>query len=207
VTGPMSTEAVIASSLKGIVAAQKAYESWSDEWLWNAPEYFSTVFVAKEIARNGASKYITLENSAKSAIKDAGARGRGRLHSAIRANGRFDILLWWSNGKPRAPIEVKCQVTKADKIISDIRRIAKVIHRNKDESSIAFGAVIFYISFRDDATFTAKERITKSLKNILDEVRDEVGFSCQITLQKSRIYVEGDSAWAGAAVVLRPRNV
>ena len=205
--GPLSVEDVIAASLKGIVEAQKVYEAWSGEWLWCAPEYFSTIYVAREIGKMSAPKYITLENSAASAIKDAGAQGRGKLHSAIRANGRFDILLWWANGKPRAPIEVKCQVLKIDKIKADIERISKVIHRNKTQSSINFGAVVFYSSCVDDKTFTAKEKISKSLENILRDAKSIAGDSCQVLLQQTKIYVVGDSAWAGAAIVLKAKNV
>lgn len=204
--GPLSVEDVIAASLKGIVVAQKSYEEWSGEWLWSAPEYFSTVYVAREIGKKSAPKYITLENSASSAIKDAGAKGRGKLHSAIRANGRFDILLWWSNGKPRAPIEVKCQVTKIDKISADVKRISKVLHRKKSQSSINFGVIVFYTSCNKDRTFSAKERLLKSLDNILSGAKVLVGDSCQIILEKTKVNVVGDSAWAGAALVLRAKH-
>jgi len=207
VAGPLSVANVIEASLKGIIAAQKAYEAWSEEWLWRAPEYFSTVYIAREIGKITAPKFITLENSAVSAIDDAGAKGRGKLHSAIRANGSFDILLWWANGTPRAPIEVKCQVTKINKIQADIERISKVLHRNKTQSSINFGAVVFYTSRRDDKTFTAKEKLLKSLENILRDAKSIVGDSCQVLLQQTKVYVVGDSAWAGAALVLKAKNV
>ncbi|MGP8267509.1 MAG: hypothetical protein ACLQOQ_16260 [Beijerinckiaceae bacterium] len=60
-------DAIVAASLKGIVAAQKAYGEWTNgEWLWKAPEYLSTVYVAREIGKLPA--WITLENSARSAL-------------------------------------------------------------------------------------------------------------------------------------------
>ncbi|MGO9007189.1 MAG: hypothetical protein ACLQIQ_18190 [Beijerinckiaceae bacterium] len=124
---PVSEDDIVAASLKGIVAAQNAYEAWSGEWLWRAPEYLSTVYVAREIGKLSAG--ITLENSARSAIKDAGAKGRGKLHSHIRDKGRFDLLLWWGNGTPRAPIEVKCQVLSIYKIRRDIKRIVAVLKK------------------------------------------------------------------------------
>lgn len=205
--GPISIEDIVSASLKGIVKAQKDYELWSEEWLWEAPEYFSTVYVAKEIAKIAGSKFITLENNAKSAIKDAGAMGRGKLHGNIRENGRFDILLWWANGTPRAPIEVKCQVKDADKIMLDIKRIKEVVHRNKHDASFNFGAVVFYSSRRDDKTFKAKAKLEQSLKNILAAVKKEVGDSCQVSMDQSKIYVDDDSAWVGAAIVLKPKNI
>lgn len=205
--GPLSAEDVVAASLKGIAAAQKQYEKMSDEWLWCAPEYFSTVFVAREIDKISSPKYITLENSAAAAIEDAGAKGRGKLHSSIRANGRFDILLWWSNGTPRAPIEVKCQVLDYKKIKSDVERIAKVVHRNKKKSSIGFGAVVFYASCKNDKTFSAKEKLTKSLDNILQEAKTNVGTSCALSLSQSRIKVVDSSAWVAAVLLLKPKNI
>ena len=206
-TGQVSREQIIKSCIQGIINAQKAYESWSGEWLWSAPEYLSTVFVAKEIAKGNGSEYITLEHSASAAIEDAGARGRGRLHSDIRANGRFDILLWWANGKPRAPIEVKCQVTKMDKIRADIKRISKVVHRKKDNSTINFGAMVFYTSFRGDNLFSAKDKLLKSLELIRADVLNDIGNFCLVDLEHSRIYESGDSAWAGVVIVLRPQAV
>lgn len=204
--GPLAIEDVVAAALKGIVTAQKEYVAWSNDWLWCAPEYLSTVYVAREIGKLDSPKYITLENSASSAIEEAGAKGRGKLHSAIRSNGRFDILLWWGNGKPRAPIEVKCQVTNIDKIRADIERIEKVLHRNKTDSSMNFGAVVFYTSCRDDKMFSAKEKLSKCLENILNDCKTIIGDSCAVSLKPTKIYVEDDSAWAGAALVLRARN-
>lgn len=205
--GPISIEDIVNASLKGIVKAQKDYELWSEEWLWKAPEYFSTVYVAQEIAKIAGSKFITLENGAKSAIKDAGAIKRGKLHGDIRKNGRFDILLWWANRKPRAPIEVKCQVINAKKIMSDIKRIKGVLHINKHDASFNFGAVVFYSSYCDDKIFKAKTRLEQSLKNILADVKKVVGDSCYVSMDQTKIYTVDDSAWVGAAIVLKPKNI
>ncbi|MBU1024144.1 hypothetical protein KKB99_07670, partial [bacterium] len=82
-----------------------------------------------------------MENSAKSAIVDAGARGRGRLHSKIRSAGRFDILLWWGSSTPRAVIEIKNQIYRIDNIEKDILRIKEVLKRKYDDSTFQFGVV------------------------------------------------------------------
>ena len=70
-----------------------------------------------------------------------------------------------------------------------------------------FGAVVFYSSIRDDKTFTAKERLSKFLENILRDCKALVGGSCQVTLEQTKFYVEADSAWVGAVLVLRAKNV
>jgi hypothetical protein len=203
--GPLSTEDVVSAALKGLAVAQKEYENWSEEWLWSAPEYFSTVFVAKEIGKLTSAKFITLENSASSAIEEAGAKGRGKLHSLIRANGRFDILLWWGNRTPRAPIEVKCQVLNFEKIRADVERISKVVHRNKVKSTIGFGAVVFYASCTNDKTFTAKEKLVKSMANILHDAKELVGDSCIVNFSQTKIKTVADSAWVGCVLLIKPK--
>lgn len=208
-TGPVSLEKIVSASLKGIVKAQKDYVLWCNEWLWCAPEYLLTVYVAKEIAKLEGSKLLTLENSALAAIKDAGARGPGNLHSDIRENGRFDILLWWANGAPRAVIEIKNQVTNARKIISDVNRIVQVLHRNKEASSIDFGAIVFYTSLNDDKNkkLTAKEKLEKSMGNIEKSVKNHVGDSCLVSMHSPKIYEDEGSAWAGVVIILKPKNI
>lgn len=200
----VSIAAIARGAINGIVKAQRAYEDWSGgEWLWCAPEYFSTVFVAQEISKLDGSKYVTVEHGANAAIEDAGARGRGKLHHKIRANGRFDILLWWADETPRAPIEVKCQVTRIEKIKADLLRIEKVIHRNKQDSTFQFGMVVFYSSCRDGKGFAAKEILGKRLENIHSGCKELLS-SCTVTMSNSRIYTDGDSAWVASAIVLKP---
>jgi|SRR3989338_197055 len=196
--------AIVKGALDGVVKAQKAYADWSGgDWLWNAPEYFSTVFVAQEIAKLDGAKYVTVEHGARAAMKDAGAIGRGKLHHKIRAGGRFDILLWWADESPRAPIEVKCQVTGIEKIKADLQRIEKVVHRNKKDSSFQFGMMIIYTSCRSSNGFSATEILKKRLENINADCKKAVA-SCAVKMTNSRIYKDGDSAWAASAIVLKP---
>lgn len=200
----VSIATVARGALNGIVKAQREYEKWSGgEWLWCAPEYIATVFVAQEIAKLDGSKYVTVENGANAAIEDAGARGRGKLHHKIRANGRFDILLWWADETPRAPIEVKCQVTRIEKIKADLLRIEKVVHRSKGDSSFQFGMVVFYSSCKDGKGFSAKEILSKRLENISADCKELVP-KCTAKMSSSKIYTDGDSAWVASAIILQP---
>lgn len=203
-SGKISMPAIARGAIAGIVKAQREYEKWSGgEWLWCAPEYIATAFVAQEISKLDGAQYVTVEHGAKNAIEDAGARGRGKLHHKIRANGRFDILLWWGDETPRAPIEVKCQVTQLTKIKADLQRIEKVIHRSKTDSSIQFGMIVFYSSCRDAKGFFAKEILSKRLENINRDCKALLP-SCTVKLSSSRIYTDKDSAWVASAVVLQP---
>lgn len=199
----ISIAEIAKGALKGIIRAQKEYKKWSGgEWLWCAPEYFSTVFVAQEIAKLEGSKYVTVENCARSAIDDAGAMGRGRLHSKIRANGRFDILVWWADETPRAPIEVKCQVASVGKIKTDLHRIEKVLYRNKAASSFQFGMVVFYTSCRDGKGVSAKDKLVKRIENIKSDCGQLIQ-GCAMQMISSKIYTDGDSAWAASVVILK----
>jgi len=201
----VSMSEVVSGALNGVVKAQKAYADWSGgEWLWNAPEYMATVFVAQEIAKLDGAKYVTVEHGTKSAMEDAGAIGRGKLHNKIRAGGRFDILLWWADELPRAPIEVKCQVVNLEKIKADLQRIEKVVHRNKKDSSFQFGMLVFYSSCRDRNGFSAKEILEKRLDNI-DAASKKIVANCSVKMTSSKIQRDGDSAWVASAIVLKPR--
>ena len=199
----VSIAAIARGAVGGIVKAQRAYEKWSGgDWLWHAPEYFSTVFVAQEITKLDGSKYVTVEQGAKAAIEEAGARGRGKLHHKIRAGGRFDILLWWADETPRAPIEVKCQVARIEKIKADLQRIGKVIHRSKEDSSFQFGMVVFYSSCKDSKEFAAKEILSRRLESINADCKELLS-KCSVKMISSKIHTDGDSAWMASAIVLK----
>lgn len=200
----VSIATVARGALNGIVKAQREYEKWSGgEWLWCAPEYIATAFVAQEIFKLDGSKYVTVEHGANVAISDAGARGRGKLHRKIRANGRFDILLWWADETPRAPIEVKRHVRSVEKITADLQRIGTVINRSKQNSSFQFGMVIFYSSCKDGKGFSAKEKLSKRLEKIGLDCKKLVP-KCTAKMSNSKIYTDGDSAWVASAIVLKP---
>ncbi|MBN9368941.1 MAG: hypothetical protein J0H59_18200 [Comamonadaceae bacterium] len=201
-TGPLPVEVLIQASLKGVARAQQEYEALSGEWLWRAPEYYSSTCIAQEILKLPHAKYLTMENGTKSAITEAGSRGRGRLHSSIR--GRFDMLLWWADGTPRAPIEVKRHVLNFKTIEKDALRIEKVLNRGNNENSIRFGAIVFYTSARPGKKTTAKEKIENAFTRIEGDAKNLLGDSCNIRLHPSPVETVEDSAWAGAVLLIKP---
>lgn len=203
----ISITLIMDAAIRGMNKAQKDYELWSGGcWLWEAPEYFAGTYVAQSIA-NTAGKdgpwYLTMENGAKQAIADAGAVGCGKLHNKIRHRGRFDLLLWWGSEMPRAPIEIKCQVTQFKKIQEDIERLEKVIHRKETESSIQFGMSVFYTSAKDKTGKAAKEKTERRIAAIIDATRSHIGANTELVVSKSRIKVDCDSAWSVVALALK----
>ena len=200
---------IVSAAIEGVIAAQKAYAEWSDEWLWMAPEYLTTVYVGMKLAETVGKNQVTLEHGTRSAMKDAGAKGRGNLHRSIGGNGRFDILLWTKDGMPKAPIEIKVQVTNSRKIMADVQRIEKVLIRKKDTSSFSFGMIVYYISLIDSTKgkLSARDKIERRNIKILDDVREEVGATCLVTNNVSEIISENDSAWAAVVLMIKPKNL
>ena len=203
----ISIAKIMDAAIKGISNAQRDYEIWSGGlWLWEAPEYLAGTYLAQEIARVAGKDgpwYLTMEHSTKQAIEDAGAAGSGKLHRKIRPKGRFDLLLWWGSETPRAPIEIKCQVTEFEKIRADIERLEKVIHRKESESSFQFGMSVFYTSAKDRTGKAAKEKTERRIAQIISAARSHIGADTELVVKKSAIKMVDDSAWSVVALVLK----
>lgn len=204
--GPVPIEAVIKKTLSGIVKAQGDYEAWSGgSWLWEAPEYMLTMYIAKELGTMPGSKYLTLESNVRRVLEDAGGMGRGKISEAIRPGGRSDIVLWWSsNDKPRAVIEVKNQIfDTATEIKQDIKRICTMLR--KRDNSFQCGLVAFYTSRRDKEGDGkgAKSTIKDRLENIEYEARNILGDRYRLSRHDSRIRVDGDSAWVASVLQIQ----
>lgn len=205
----VSIPTVIDAALKGIARAQADYKNWSGGyWLWQAPEYFSGTYIAQAIAAAAgktAPWYLTMEHGARHAMAEAGAAGKGRLHSRIRAAGRFDLLLWWADDTPRAPIEVKCQVTDFKRIRADVERLDKVIHRKRPGTSFQFGMSVFYTSAKDRSGAAAKRKVAGRVAAIVRDAKAHVSEGTVVTHRMLPIKVDEDSAWTAVALVLKLR--
>ena len=164
---------LIDATLSAINNCQKTYLKWSyNEWLSYAPEYFLTVKIAEEISKINKNKFITLEDNVEKTLDISNAKGRGKISTGTRANGRYDIVVWWANGHPRAIIEVKNCVRNYRKIEEDITRICDSLNRKSKDSTLRHGFIAFYI----DNTYkrNAKEQLEKQINNIFDQAKDFV---------------------------------
>ena len=209
--GPIPISAVIKKTLSGIVKAQEDYEAWSGGvcWLWEAPEYMLTTYIAKEIWTIPGSKYLILEPSVRYTVGEAGGFGRGRLYNGTRPDGRSDITLWWGSGTPwaggtpRAVIEVKNQISTVKEIKRDINRIKSML-KNRD-NSLQFGLIAFYTNRKDrkgDGK-QAKSTIEGWLKRIKCGTRNILGTGYHLSRHDTAITVDGDSAWVGSVLNIR----
>jgi len=191
--------------LLGIKKAERDYRVWSgDDWLWRAPEYLLTVYVSKQLSKLDYNKYITLENSTKETISDAGATGKGKLHSAIRVNGRVDILLWWANGLPRAVIEIKNGVYGYKKIEKDVSRICQMLNRKSKDSSLQFGVISFYMA-RHYEKENPEDMMKKQIKRLLQRSRADSLNLCKVEVEHTDIVVEyKQNSWCCVNLIFTP---
>ena len=171
--GPVSMIAIVEKTLEGIVRAQDDYETWTGgSWLWKAPEYLVTSYIAREISTIEENAcYVTLESNVKNAIRYSGGRS-GRPRSALRHRGKFDILLWWrsNHARPRAVIEVKKHVSGFAAIKDDVARICAVLSRPKSKTSFQCGLVAFYTSkYLEDRPKEVKPWLNSRLERISPE--------------------------------------
>lgn len=191
---PYPMDEVITNILKGVAKAQRDYVRWSGYWLCDAPEYFLTTYIAREISSYTQHGYsVTLEDSVRAAIADAGGMSQGRPRNDLRPDGRFDILLWWANGTPRTVIEVKRQVSQFRRIRSDVARICSVLDR---AGTIRNGLVV-YCSAIEGEPDELKGSLSDRLAAIEAEARNYVEHrGMNMDSYRRKTTVVQDSAWA-----------
>ena len=189
---------VIENILKGIARAQREYERWSGCWVWEAPEYLLTTCVATEISSYRQVSYsVTLENSVRAAIDDAGGMGQGRPRNDLRPDGKFDILLWWANDTPRTVIEVKRHVRRFRDIRSDVARICSVLDQ---ADTIRNGLVAYYSSIAGEPE-KLKRIMSDRMAAIESETRNYVerrGKNLDHYCRKTTVVQ--DSAWTAGVL-------
>jgi hypothetical protein len=179
-----------------------------DEWLWQAPEYVITTSLLDSLVRlrrstHDANLYVTLESSVTECLTAAGARGRGILPQNLRHNGRFDLVLWWKKGEPRAAVEVKNQVCTYSQIKQDVYRLASLLRRKHQiigMSSFQFAALVFYTSLRTQ-TRDPYLMLSRRVQRLVGCVKDDA--KGLLVEPKSEICRDSSKdAWAACCIVL-----
>ena len=196
-------EAVAQSVVAGITRAQHDYEALSGgDWVWTAAEYWITTYVAKEVGDIPGAKLVTVETSAKQAVEDAGGSRRGRPPSAARLGGRFDILLWYANGFPRAVIEIKSQ-TSISPVLEDVDRIQSLLKSRSDSSTLSFGVIGYYFSAKPRRSMSGKDKVVTQIDSLIKEVRDRSYSGVKVIPHVSDVSVRrsGD-AWGACAILV-----
>ena len=126
-------------------------------------------------------------------IRDAGGAS-GRPRKDLRFNGKFDILLWWANGTPRAIIEVKNQVPGFSKIEDDVSRISAALRSR--QNTIRCGFIAYYTSLTDDERNPAKNRVEERVCNVASNVKEFAkDNNMKFKRYPGKVVIDEDSAW------------
>lgn len=192
---------IIKATLDGIDESMNVYQTWSDgEWLLKAPEYFITVKIAENISKLYGKKYITLEDNVETTLNLA--KAKGTKSDVSRKNGRFDIVVWGKNGRPRGIIEIKRYVFRIATIEDDIERIREVLKRKKSKSTIEFGLIAFFISRTYD-TKNAKKKVEDKANKMLKEIQEKNSdIKFEMFFRGNSIIEDDTDAWASVVILM-----
>lgn len=207
ISGRRIVEAMIQSGEKAVVDFRRIS---GGEWFDEAPEYFLTTYVALAV-KQIESAYVLLEPSVGQTRKFAGSVRRGRASKHERRCGRFDVVLYWANGSPRAAIEVKSPVYSVteQQIHPDIDRICSSLSVDNG-STFQFGAFLFYASAGEPERRhgNACERLCDLLERLeKSAIERAIGREAEAKLLQGGMHGgrEGDGgAWCIASVVITP---
>lgn len=170
--GPISGLDLVEAMNRSGEKAVKDFSSISGgEWFDAAPEYYLTTYIAQSVGNQG-NAYALLEVSVDETRREAGASRHGRPAKHERRNGRFDVVLYWTNGNPRAAVEIKSPVWAATEaqILPDIDRLCSSLVANKD-SSFQFGVFLFYASVGGPKI--KHDNASKRMRDLLDRIEDK----------------------------------
>ncbi|MXY53413.1 MAG: hypothetical protein F4Y86_12930 [Gammaproteobacteria bacterium] len=168
----MKSAPVIEATLGAIARAHRDYERWSGgDWLWAAPEYMATTAIARALHGLDHVRYVTMENNAREAIEYAGGNLVGRPNSQLNLQGRFDLVVWNTQG-PRGLIEVKTTVAGYAQLNTDVQTLKTALKKAPD---VRWGLVAFFASFAHGVRKDAKARVADRTEEIARRASQEVG--------------------------------
>lgn len=197
----VSYKTVRGKILDGIQHSTRLYKSWSNDWpFYYAPEYLMTIEIARKI--RGIRKWelwTTPEWSVRETLSEAKGMRQGRPESALRLQGRYDIVVWRANNTPRFVIEVKHRVVGFSQIKDDVSRICTAFKNPKLKMQCGF--IVFWSEAYEGREGDARIMINKRVEKIFDQVSSdasEVQTMAPITRQLS-----WKQDYASAAVLIQ----
>ena len=189
-------EEVAAAAKRGLVNAQKTYESWSG-WWWAPPEYVGTMGVAKAVHRLESVKWVTLEHNVRDALREARG-GMGRPAKNLSRQGRFDIVVWGAT-KPQGVIEVKTRGYST--IVGDVERVCNAIENAK---SLRWGLVAYLYAWGDGLAKDGKDRVMARVDGIADRAKRLVDLrAVHLKRHRGRPRARKGGAWTVEVLEIR----
>jgi len=198
--GPVSYTEMASAIEKGIKKARNDYIKMAGVVDKDWPEFWVSVYVAKEIWQTfGKNGYVTVESSAKNVL----TRTPGRPSSNTRGRLKYDIVLWKKNGEARAIIEIKHQQASQKMVMKDVKRVVSAL---QEGTKLEFGAIGYYY---DESGENTRETV-RAYSNKLHEKTEGIMKGTDCTIFKNSNYMpHGDvDCWiAGCMIIKRKLGV
>ena len=197
--GPVQRAHISNTIVKGIRKAQADYCQMSGYWASEGPEYWITSYVARALWKQSGDCTVVAEGRSDVTRKEAGPK-RGRPSKAVQ-NKRYDIVLYFSNGNPRAVIEIKNN-QQPDAVLRDVKRVVDALKQSK----LRFGAVGYCYAQREGEKKLAKEKVRDYANTICEGAIEHAAKDrFKVTLHKY-IKVERDHAWSAGCVLVERKQ-
>lgn len=162
------------AALDGVMDAYRL--NTSQQRFGNVPEYVITTMVAYRLSKVTRGCAVEVEAPIRQVMRAAGARAKGPVPKWLRANGRFDIALWWkSKNAPRAIIEVKHPVVTGNRggVIKDAERIVSALKRAPERSSLDWGCVTFFCHSNPSKSAEGRTSAQKQIDIVMSRLQKE----------------------------------
>jgi hypothetical protein len=205
--------AIAESVTKGIIKAASSWEKMSGESLASAPESYTSAVVAQTLFASLTKSYVCLEWGTALTLREARkSPKRGRPRKRLDGNKRFDLVVFYQNGRARCAIEIKHLVNNGAKLKynkhalnNDLKRLQDAIsEREGGNSSLAQGCLGIYLECgtptRGDKT--PKERIERWIDKIIEMAEAALESSGQNATMRSNSEIGGGNGSDGAYAAL-----
>lgn len=165
-----------------------------------APESFIQAGAFQQL-KGFSTTHAVLEESVLSTIGFADHGRKGPLKKPVR-KGRYDIVVYWGRGKPRAAIEVKSPVNALDKrkYVKDFDRLIHTVC-GTDGNSIQFTSFLF-LTVKKGKNMDFKVA-RKAIDELVDRLKTEAKkrsekYPIKVTSTNGRTYNARDDSASGA---------
>jgi hypothetical protein len=207
--------AIAESVTKGIIKAASSWEKMSGESLASAPESYTSAVVAQTLFASLTKSYVCLEWGTALTLREARkSPKRGRERKRLDGNKRFDLVVFYQNGRARCAIEIKHLVNNGAKLKyskhalnNDLKRLQDAIsEREGGESSLAQGCLGIYLECgtptRGDKTPKKRiERWIDEIRKMAKETRERSGQNAKMQLHRKIVGGNSSDGAYGALVI------
>lgn len=158
-----------------------------------APESFIQAGAARALKKVGQT-LVVLEESVADTYSASQPPTPGRSKSAV-SKGRYDIVAYWKNGKPRAAIEVKSPVNALvkQKIDKDFNRLVETMNGHSD-ATFQYGIFLFLTVKKGVGTDFEKAKV--DINSLVEKIGMEAAVLSQAKVKrKLNIFIHAGKAY------------